>query len=165
MSPELSTTAMDAERRRRRLRRIVARLGMYGLLVLVAVPFVFPVYWMFASGLKRYGDVFANPPALWPADPQWQNYVTPFVTTPFLRNFANSLYIATLVTIGVLIVASLAGYAFARIRFRGRNALFILLLTALLLRTRGSRRPSRPEPREPEPLSQAQEQHRFRRLR
>lgn len=133
MSPELSTTAMDAERRRRRLRRIVARLGMYGLLVLVAVPFVFPVYWMFASGLKRYGDVFANPPALWPADPQWQNYVTPFVTTPFLRNFANSLYIATLVTIGVLIVASLAGYAFARIRFRGRNALFILLLTALLI--------------------------------
>lgn len=111
----------------------VAKLGMYVLLTLVAVPFVFPVYWMFSTALKTYGDVFENPPAFFPANPQWQNFLTPFTSGPFLQQFFNSLYIATLTTIGVLAVASLAGYAFARIQFRGRSILFIVLLSALLV--------------------------------
>jgi multiple sugar transport system permease protein len=117
----------------RSARDILGRIGMYLLLTLIAVPFVFPVYWMFVTGLKRYGDVFENPPVLWPAEPQWQNFITPFTTGPFLQQFFNSLYIASVVTIGVLAVSSLAGYAFARIRFRGRNVLFLMLLTALLI--------------------------------
>jgi multiple sugar transport system permease protein len=110
-----------------------AKFGMYVLLTLVAVPFVFPVYWMFSTALKTYGDVFENPPAFFPANPQWHNFLTPFTSGPFLQQFFNSLYIATLTTIGVLAVASLAGYAFARIRFRGRGILFIVLLSALLV--------------------------------
>lgn len=135
MSPELrwDDTVVDTDRRRRHRSRLLGRVGMYLLMTLVAVPFVFPVYWMFASGLKRYGDVFENPPKLWPDQPQWQNFITPFVTTPFLQNFLNSLYIAAIVTVGILTVSSLAGYAFARIQFRGRNVLFIMLLTALLI--------------------------------
>lgn len=125
--------AMTQERRTARRRSLVGRVGMYALLVLVAVPFVFPVYWMFSTALKRYGDVFENPPVLWPEEPQWHNFLTPFLTGPFLQQFANSLYIAACVTIGVLAVSSLAGYGFARIEFRGRNVLFVMLLTALLI--------------------------------
>lgn len=114
-------------------RRIAGRVATYALLTLLAVPFVFPVYWMVVSGLKPLGEVFANPPSLWPADPQWGNYAQPFRDGPFARQFLNSFYIAALSTIGVLAVSSLAGYAFARIRFRGSSLLFIGLLSALLV--------------------------------
>ena len=106
---------------------------MYVLLSAIALPFVFPVYWMFATALKRYGDEFENPPVLFPAEPQWQNFVTVFNSGPFLQQFFNSLYIAGLTTVGVIAVATLAGYAFARIQFRGRGVLFVVLLSALLV--------------------------------
>lgn len=106
---------------------------LYLLLVVLAVPFVFPLYWMFVTAVRPLGDVFANPPSLWPTDPQWQNFVTPFTTGPFLQQFGNSVYISTVCTVGVLAVSSLAGYAFARIEFRGRDAMFVVLLAALLI--------------------------------
>ncbi|MBF4514099.1 carbohydrate ABC transporter permease [Plantibacter sp. VKM Ac-2885] len=121
-------------------RRLEIRIGrgtsqgiLYLLLVATVIPFVFPLYWMFVTALRPLGDVFANPPSLWPADPQWQNFIAPFVTGPFLHQFFNSVYIATVCTLGVLGVSSLAGYAFARIEFRGREILFVLLLAALLI--------------------------------
>lgn len=104
----------------------------YVLLAIVAVPFFFPLYWMVVTGLKPLGEVFANPPALVPRSPQWENF-TGLFTGPFLRQFANSLYISTISTLGVLAVASLAGYAFARIKFPGQSILFVTLLTALLI--------------------------------
>ncbi|OOB91571.1 sugar ABC transporter ATP-binding protein [Rathayibacter sp. VKM Ac-2630] len=106
---------------------------LYLLLVVLAVPFVFPLYWMFVTAVRPLGDVFANPPSLWPTDPQWQNFVTPFTTGPFLQQFGNSVYISAVCTVGVLAVSSLAGYAFARIEFRGRDAMFVVLLAALLI--------------------------------
>ncbi|GAA1826984.1 carbohydrate ABC transporter permease [Agromyces salentinus] len=146
MSRELTTAAVVAPvdaRGRRRARRArtggpdrrtrLGAIGMYVLLTLVALPFVFPVYWMFSTGLKTYGDVFENPPVLWPEDPKWGNYLVPFTSGPFLQQFLNSIYIASITTIGVLAVASLAGYAFARIQFRGRSVLFVVLLSALLI--------------------------------
>lgn len=106
---------------------------MYVLLTIIAIPFVFPVYWMFVTGLKPLGEVFRNPPELWPQDPRWGTYLEPFTSGPFLQQFFNSLYIATVVTICVLAISSLAGYAFARINFKGRSVLFIILLSALLI--------------------------------
>ena len=116
-----------------RARRAAGRGATYLVLAVLAIPFVFPVYWMIVTGLKPLGEVFANPPVLWPASPQWSNYLTPFRDGEFARQFLNSTYIATLSTLGVLVVASLAGYAFARIRFRGNTVLFIMLLSALLI--------------------------------
>lgn len=127
------TTGETSRGRRPRRRVRASTILIYVLMAVVAVPFVFPVYWMFVTGLKPLGEVFENPPQLWPADPQWGNYLVPFVETPFLRQFFNSLYIATISTLGVLVISSMAGYAFARINFRGRNVLFIMLLAALLI--------------------------------
>lgn len=143
MSPEVLTrvdpvvtappTTAAEPAARRRPRHLWSRAGVYVLLALVAVPFLFPLYWMFVTALRPLGDVFANPPSLWPASPEWQNFATPFLTGPFLQQFLNSLYIAALCTLGVLAIASLAGYAFARIEFPGRDAIFVVLLAALLL--------------------------------
>jgi multiple sugar transport system permease protein len=63
----------------------------------------------------------------------WQNFVTAFTFQPFGRQFFNSLYIAMLVTAGTMVVSSLAGYGFARIRFPGNNLMFVLLLSALMM--------------------------------
>lgn len=105
----------------------------YVFMTALAVPFVFPVYWMFVTALKPLRDVFANPPQMWPTDPEWLNFLVPFQTGPFLRQFFNSTYIAATSTIGILIVGSLAGYAFARIRFRGRNLIFLAILAGMLI--------------------------------
>ena len=110
-----------AQRRRTLARRRGSAAGTYLLLVLLAIPFVFPVYWMFVVALKHLGDVFESPPKFWPDDPQWGNFIEVMQSGPFLQQFFNSFYIALTVTAGVLILGTLAGYAFARITFPGRN--------------------------------------------
>lgn len=113
--------------------RPVRRTMLYVGLVALALPFAFPFVWMVSAGLKPSAEIFAFPPTLLPADPQWSNLVEVFRIRPFARQYANSVYIAVVVTAGTLVVASMAGYAFARIRFRGSGVLFLLLLSALLI--------------------------------
>ncbi|MYQ82002.1 MULTISPECIES: carbohydrate ABC transporter permease [unclassified Streptomyces] len=110
-----------------------AKVALYGILLVLCVPFVFPTWWMVTSSLKPAGDIFAFPPSLFPANPSLDAYTQVFERQPFLQQYINSMYIAVLVTLGTLAVSSLAGYAFARIRFRGQNALFLIVLTGLLI--------------------------------
>jgi len=109
------------------------RLLLYGILLVLCVPFVFPTWWMVTSSLKPNAEIFAFPPTLWPSDPSFQAWGDVFRMQPFAQQYWNSAYIAVVVTIGTLVVASMAGYAFARIRFPGQNALFLVVLTGLLI--------------------------------
>jgi multiple sugar transport system permease protein len=102
-------------------------------MVVLAVPFVFPTWWMISSSLLKANDVMAYPPNLIPTDPQWGNYVRAFADYPLARQYVNSLYIASIVTVGTMVVASLSGFAFARLRLPGANAVFLVLLTGLLI--------------------------------
>ncbi|MGW0214152.1 carbohydrate ABC transporter permease [Micromonospora chokoriensis] len=110
-----------------------ARVAIYGLICLLAVPFVFPTWWMVTSSFKPVGDIFAFPPSLIPTDLSFSAYRRVFELQPFAQQYVNSAYIAVVVTIGTLAVSSLAGYAFARIRFRGQHALFLVVLVGLLI--------------------------------
>ncbi|MFG2789542.1 carbohydrate ABC transporter permease [Streptomyces sp. NPDC048419] len=110
-----------------------AKLLLYGVLIVLCVPFVFPTWWMATSSLKPAGDIFAFPPKLFPGNPQLDAYHKVFEIQPFGRQYFNSMYIAIVVTLGTLAVSSLAGYAFARIRFPGQNVLFLVVLTGLLI--------------------------------
>ncbi|MFY1700018.1 MULTISPECIES: carbohydrate ABC transporter permease [unclassified Solwaraspora] len=110
-----------------------AKLALYGVLLVLAVPFVFPTWWMVTSSVKPVSQIFAFPPTLWPADASLAAYRDVFTLQPFARQYWNSAYIAAVVTAGTLAVSSLAGYAFARIRFRGQQALFLLVLVGLLI--------------------------------
>lgn len=114
-------------------RRLSTKTVLYLAMCVLAIPFLFPTWWMISSSLLPLRDIFAIPPKLWPASPQWSNYHQVFTLQPFARQYFNSLYIAVIVTIGTMAVSSLAGYAFARIRFRGQNALFLLVLSGLLI--------------------------------
>jgi multiple sugar transport system permease protein len=109
------------------------RIAFYVLLVLLAIPFVFPFWWMITSAFKDQSTIFEFPPRLLPAVWHLENFVEVFRYQPFAQHYFNSLYIAILVTVGTLIVASLSGYAFARINFPGRTLLFIILLSALMM--------------------------------
>ncbi|MEU4242558.1 carbohydrate ABC transporter permease [Actinoplanes sp. NPDC026619] len=104
---------------------------LYGVLLLLCVPFVFPTWWMVTSSLKPNADIFGR--SLWPSHVSFAAWHDVFTMQPFARQYFNSAYIAVVVTLGTLVVASMAGYAFARIRFRGQNALFLLVLTGLLI--------------------------------
>jgi multiple sugar transport system permease protein len=103
------------------------------LLVLLAIPLVFPMWWMVASSLKSPTEIFAIPPDLFPWSLRFENYPAIFELIPFGTQYLNSVYIAVVNTVGTILVASLAGYAFARIRFPGATLIFVLLLTALLM--------------------------------
>jgi len=108
-----------------------AKTFAYGALLVLCVPFVFPTWWMVTSSLKPNADIFGR--SLWPSHLSFAAWHDVFTLQPFARQYFNSAYIAVVVTLGTLVVASMAGYAFARIRFRGQNALFLVVLTGLLI--------------------------------
>ncbi|GAA3209507.1 carbohydrate ABC transporter permease [Nonomuraea helvata] len=107
------------------------KIVLYGVLCVLCVPFVFPTWWMITSSMKPINEIFAF--SLLPDSWDLSGYRQVFEVQPFGRQYLNSLYIALLVTVGTMAVASMAGYAFARIRFRGQNVLFVVVLVGLLI--------------------------------
>ncbi|CDZ39243.1 Binding-protein-dependent transport systems inner membrane component [Neorhizobium galegae bv. officinalis] len=106
---------------------------LYGLLCVLLIPFVFPTWWMVTSSVKPISDIFAFPPQLLPESYDWTTYSKVFELQPFVKQYWNSAYIAALVTIGTMIVSSMAGYAFARIKFPFADAIFMVVLLGLLI--------------------------------
>jgi multiple sugar transport system permease protein len=109
-----------------------AKITCYVVMVVLAVPFVFPTWWMITASLLPANEVLAYPPKLFPNQPQWENYQAAFTDFPLAQQYFNSLYIAVLVTLGTMFFSSLAGYAFVRIRFRGEK-FFGLILVGLMV--------------------------------
>lgn len=110
-----------------------AKLALYGVMCVLLIPFVFPTWWMVTSSIKPISDIFAFPPQLVPQNYDWTTYSKVFELQPFVRQYWNSAYIAAVVTVGTMIISSMAGYAFARIRFPYANALFMIVLLGLLI--------------------------------
>jgi len=102
-------------------------------LVLLTVLMVTPFLWMLSTSLMDELEAFERPPRLLPATPLWSNYPAALSAQPFGRFFLNSLVFAVLVVLGQLATSASAGYAFARLRFRGRETLFLLVLATMML--------------------------------
>lgn len=105
----------------------------YALLLLGAAVMVVPFVWMISTSLKSNEFVLTMPPQFIPKPATFDSYRRLFELFPLGRMFANSLIVAVSVTIGQLITCSMAAYAFARMRFRGRDALFLLYLATLMV--------------------------------
>jgi multiple sugar transport system permease protein len=101
--------------------------------IAAAIIFLFPFFWMVSNAIRPNGEVLAVPPRLLPSEYQWGNFAEAWVNLPFGRFFVNSLTVATSVTLITLTVSSLAGYAFARMRFPGRDNLFLVYLATLMV--------------------------------
>ena len=105
----------------------------YLLLIGWAIVFMFPLIWMVSTSLKVTGQEFTYPPELWPRPFSWINYPDALTALPFHIYFKNTLIIVFMRMIGALITSSMAAYAFARMRFPGRNILFSLVLSVMIL--------------------------------
>ncbi|MBX3082104.1 MAG: carbohydrate ABC transporter permease [Anaerolineae bacterium] len=110
------------------------RITLYIILTVGAAIMVLPFLWMLSTSLKTSTDILREfPPRLIPSTFMISNYSTAINSMPFGRFYLNSLIVACSVTILQLLTSSLAAFAFARLRFRGRNAIFFLYLIGLMI--------------------------------
>ncbi len=112
--------------------RLVWTVVSYGLFGLVFLAVLYPLFWMLITSLKDQAQIFSNPYGL-PNPPTLDNYIETWTRGNFGTYFWNSLLITVPSLAGVLIVSSLAGYAFARFRFAGSRALFLYLLIGVMV--------------------------------
>jgi multiple sugar transport system permease protein len=118
---------------RRRPRHPVRRTILYSALILTSLAMIGPFYWALTTSFKPSADVFASPPKFVPSPWTLQNYRDVFTLLPFPRYFLNSV-IVTGAIVGLNVVFdTAAAYAFAKLRFPGRNLLFFLLLITLMV--------------------------------
>jgi multiple sugar transport system permease protein len=113
----------------------VGNVILWGLLVFMAIVEFAPISWLFANSLRDPKVAYNLPPSFWPTDFQWINYWN-VVNSPsinFMLFFVNSIKIASIVTIGTLLTCSLAAFAFSRLRFPGRDALFFIFLSTMMI--------------------------------
>lgn len=103
------------------------------VLIIGALIMVFPFLWTVSSSLKSVSQIFIVPPELIPSPFVWSNYYDSFVAMPFDRAYWNSFYITVLIVGIQLITASMAAYAFAKIRFPGVNFIFIFFLATMMI--------------------------------
>ncbi|MFA7118638.1 MAG: carbohydrate ABC transporter permease [Sphaerochaetaceae bacterium] len=105
------------------------------ILAVFAICFMLPLLWMFSSSLKGPTEVFGYPMKWIPKTIRWSNYVKVWTDPdiPFLRLYYNSLFIVIFSIIGCLLTSSLAGYAFAKMDFAGKDILFMLLLATMMI--------------------------------
>jgi multiple sugar transport system permease protein len=124
---------MTSEAHRRGTVARIASAARHLGIALTAAVFLFPFFWMLSNALRPDREVFAMPPRLLPSAIQWYNFVAAWRYLPFGRFFLNSIFVAASVTAIVLVVSSLSGYAFARLKFPGRGGLFVIYLATLMV--------------------------------
>ncbi|MBM4419294.1 MAG: carbohydrate ABC transporter permease [Chloroflexi bacterium] len=110
----------------------VGSILFWGVGMLLAVFWMWPFFWMVSTSLKPEREILSLIPEWLPREHTWRNYERVFAF-PVLRWYWNSFVVAIVSTLLILLLNSLAGYAFARINFFGRNVLFVLVLTTLMM--------------------------------
>jgi ABC-type glycerol-3-phosphate transport system permease component len=140
LTSRVEFTAADAEHYRRLTKRAEAwaaagRVALWCLLVIGSIAFLVPLYLMVVMSLKTPGEIATSDPWAWPKNLTWDNFksVLENPNISFQLFFRNSLTIAVLSTAGVLVSSAMVAYPFARMNFRGRDRLFILLLSTMML--------------------------------
>ena len=108
-------------------------LTTYGALIVGSMVMLVPLAWMLLTSLKSFDEVIASPPVWWPREMQWGNYPEALTTFAFGRYLFNSLLVCTLTIAGTLLSCTLAAYAFACLRAPGRDLMFGILLSTLML--------------------------------
>ncbi|MDQ8738478.1 carbohydrate ABC transporter permease [Paenibacillus sp. LHD-38] len=103
------------------------------IIILFAILNLFPLYWLFTSSLKNSSDVLKMPPDWWPKTFTFSNYTEVFNSQPALRWTLNSLFVAGLTTVLVVIASSMAAYAFSKLQFKGKQVIFIIFISSLMV--------------------------------
>ena len=131
------TSAVHPGARQRSMAPIVSRYVekalIYCVLLAGAAVLMIPLWWMLSTSVKHPKEVFAFPPTLLPEQFMWNNYTDLFVKAPCHIYIFNTTYLVIMDLIGTLFTASMVGYAFARLRWRGRDVFFLITLATMML--------------------------------
>jgi len=121
-------------------RRWIGGVGAHLALCALALPYAMPLLWMASTSLKGEAQIFPregvsqlSPSALVPEPIVWRNYVDVFTTVPFATYLANTALLCAVTVVGAVLSSALVAYGFARLRFRGREALFVVMLATMAL--------------------------------
>lgn len=132
----MTTTTLVEQRRRparRTARSLIARIFVYALAVIVAAAILTPFLWMVSSSLKLDNDVFTIPIQWIPHDVQWRNFADIWTRIPMATYLRNTVFLSTVITLLQVLTGSFAAYGFAKVRFRGRDALFVVYISTIAL--------------------------------
>jgi multiple sugar transport system permease protein len=117
----------------RRLRKRITQTIVTIILLSGSLLFLSPLWWMFATSVKSMNEIMVYPPTWFPTEFHFSNYVKAWNTAPFTRYFLNTLFVAFFVVLGSVFSNSFVAYGFSKIRFRGREFLFLLVLGTMML--------------------------------
>jgi multiple sugar transport system permease protein len=127
------TPARHKKTPKRFLSNAAQQILVYGLLLILGTAILLPFLWTLSSSLKTTGAGIKFPPVFIPETFIWDNYPKVFRMIPFMTFFRNSAFVAGVAVIGELLSASMVAYSFARLRFPGRNILFMLVLATMMI--------------------------------
>jgi multiple sugar transport system permease protein len=116
-----------------RVMSAVGQIIVYALLLVLGLVFLLPFLWALSSSLKPAGAGIKFPPEFIPSEFVWGNYPRVFEMIPFMSFFQNSVFVTGMAVLGELLSASLVAFSFARLRFPGRDALFVLVLATMMI--------------------------------
>jgi multiple sugar transport system permease protein len=129
----MADAAAAPVRRRRRRGDYARSSAKHTILVVLSVIFAIPFLWMLSTSLKPDDQLFVIPPKWIPEPFQWSNYPDATNYIPYFRYFANTMYIALFNVVATALSCSLIAYGFSRIKWPGRDAVFILVLATLMI--------------------------------
>ncbi|MBR2613861.1 MAG: carbohydrate ABC transporter permease [Clostridia bacterium] len=124
---------IDKVKQRQAVMKVVVQVVIYTFLCLAALAVLFPFYWMLISSVKTVAEYEATRPTLFPQEFRFVNYVDAFNTANLGTLFMNTVYVGIVSTILSLIITVLSAFAFARLEFKGKNALFAALLATMMI--------------------------------
>ena len=114
-------------------RKRISHLFAFVLMLFIGLIMVFPLFWMVRSSVMTQSEIFRKPMQWLPESIQWKNYVDIMTLRPFARWICNSAFIVVFNVLGTMLTCSMAAFAFARLKFRGRNVVFSLVLAAMMI--------------------------------
>ena len=113
--------------------RVFSQSGTYLFLIVMALIVLFPFYWMIISSLKTLAEYRQAIPTFWPRELMWSNYAEAWGAASLGRLFMNTLYVGVMSTLLSLVITVLSAFAFARLEFKGREALFGLMMASMMI--------------------------------
>jgi multiple sugar transport system permease protein len=133
MAAQVVPNTATRTRQRKPLSFYLTRTLQYLVMIVLSAIFLIPFVWLVSTSLKEQGQVFAYPP-VWIPDPiMWSNYAEALRRAPLLLWLRNTAFITAMTIIGNVVTSSIVAFGFARLRFPGRNVLFVLLLSTMML--------------------------------
>ena len=118
---------------RQKVMKTLVMIGVYAFLLLMALIVLFPFYWMLISSVKTLEEYRMSVPTFWPKQIMLTNYAEAFTAAGLGRLFLNTMYVGVVSTILSLVITVLSAFAFARLEFKGRDAMFGLLLGTMMI--------------------------------